>query len=189
MKSIVVMGVDPGLAHLGYALVRLSPEGNSLVEDENGPVIGLIETSKSARKKGVRDSDDNTRRARELYVPLKRIVQKHDVRCFCTEAMSYPRSSTASHKMGISWGIIVAISSDGNIPITQASPSDIKKTVCGVGTASKEEVQRALSERYGVPVDTFTKTRREHPFDALGAVEACLDSEILIMVRDLWSED
>jgi crossover junction endodeoxyribonuclease RuvC len=187
MKEIVVMGVDPGLAHLGYALVELNSSTHSVIREGGKPLIGLIETSMSDKKRGVKVSDDNTRRAREVYAPLLRVIQKNQVKVICAEAMSFPRSSSASHKMGISWGIIVALSCQFALPITQATPTEIKKAVCGSGKASKQDVQDALSTRYDIPLTMFTKTQREHPFDALGAVEACLDSEVIQLARSLIS--
>lgn len=187
MKSIVVMGVDPGLANLGYALVELSTSKIGVLRVEDKPILGFIGTELSDKKRGVRVSDDNTRRARELYEPLASLIKAHDVKVICAEAMSYPRSSSASHKMGISWGIIVGLSCQFTLPITQASPTEIKKMVCGNGSASKEDIQKTLATQHDLDLDLFAKTKREHPFDALGAVHASLDTEIIYLARSLIS--
>lgn len=173
--SVFILGIDPGLANFGYAVVEFASWGKKLHK------LGLVRTEKSAKKVGVRASDDNTRRAREIFQPTTSLISDYKIKVICAEAMSFPRSSSASHKLGISWGIVVSLSSIFGLPIVQASPQDIKSHLCGNKKASKEDVQLALSEMYGGDADPqqFVKTKREHPFDALGAVEACLDSEVV----------
>lgn len=189
---IRLMGIDPGLAHLGVAVCEFAPIGIRVIREVNSsddaeptPVMYCLETEKSDKKLAVKASDDNTRRARELFVQLEAIVREHEVKAICTEAMSFPRSSSAAHKMGISWGVIVALSCLFDLPIVQASPKQVKQSVCGRADASKEDVQRALSAAYDVPLELFTKTRREHPFDALGAVVSCQDSEVVRTARKM----
>ena len=185
MKPLL-LGIDPGLAHLGYALVEVKSEGFEVVRTLDGVVMDCIETSKSHKKLAVKASDDNTKRARFMFDHLHQIFKEADqIRAICVEAMSYPRNSSASHKMGVSWGLVVALSCLYGVPIVQASPQEIKDVVCGNKQASKDDVQRALSQQFQVPLDTWTKGRREHPFDALGAVLACQDSEVIRMVRNL----
>jgi crossover junction endodeoxyribonuclease RuvC len=174
--TVRLLGIDPGLANFGYAVVEcVSRNDRKLLN------LGLITTAKSDKKKAVRSSDDNTRRAREIFDPISQIVTLHGIKVICAEAMSFPRSSSAAHKLGISWGLVVALSCHHSLPIVQASPQDIKNRLCANKKASKEDVQLALHQLYGADADPdqFTKTKREHPFDALGAVEACLDSEVV----------
>jgi len=177
--SVVLLGIDPGLANFGYAVVEFGSWGKKLVK------LGHIRTEKSDKKKAVRSSDDNTRRAREIFQPLTTLISDFRPNVLCTEAMSFPRSSSASHKLGISWGVVVGLSCIFELPIVQASPQDIKQKVCDNKKASKEDVQLALNAMYGdaADVEQFVKTKREHPFDALGAVEACLDSEVVRLAR------
>ena len=177
--ALYVLGLDPGFASLGYALVALHPVRETILS------MGVIRTSKSTAKQGVLAADDNLRRARELWSLINQ--QLTAVEVICAESMSFPRNSQAAAKVAMSWGVIAALAEQRGLPIVQASPQAIKKSLCGVKSASKEEVQAALTARYGaLPLDPkVPKGEHEHAFDALAAVVCCLDSEVLRMARKL----
>jgi crossover junction endodeoxyribonuclease RuvC len=181
----LVLGLDPGFASIGYAHVLLE------TSSENPVRMGVFETEKSSKKRHVLASDDNVRRAREIAVFLNELLTKGPhgpVRAICAETMSFPRSSSVAAKMAMSWGIISALSSLLDIPILQATPMELKLRVTGSKVADKEAVQRALETRYGkAKLDTLCEGlaggKLEHPYDALGAVVACRDSELLRLAR------
>ncbi len=197
---ISLLGVDPGLAHLGYGIVILErDQAPRIARTRTGePIMGLLATEKSAAKQNVGASDDNLRRARELVPTLMDLIHETPdgvrktfidfegslrIRAICVEAMSYPRSSTVSCKMGMSWGVLACLSEIFALPIVQASPQMIKKAVCGKKDASKPEIQLAVSRLYSIPPDLFNATTREHPYDAVAVVHALLDTEVVRMAR------
>ena len=66
----------------------------------------------------------------------------------------------------------------------QASPQDIKEAVTGSRKASKAEMEATLSGKYPPVLELLEGTpmsRREHPYDALGAIIASLGSEVVKM--------
>lgn len=175
----VVLGVDPGLAHMGLALVGIRPRGESVLG------LAVMETKKSHDKK-TRVSDDNVRRAQELGDELLAIGRRYDIRMIAAEAMSFPEDASAAGKMSMSWGVLALFARIHSVPIEQASPQRIKLAVCGDRKASKEDVQFALVQRYGNHIEELMRGpwgKREHPFDALGAVVAKLDSPIVRQLR------
>lgn len=182
MSSVIALGLDPGFASLGYALVCLLPDGKrELVKNKmGGYVFGVWETEKSDKKRAVKASDDNVRRTRELArLMFSVMAADYDIKVVCAESMSFPRNSSSAQKMGLGWGAIATAIELLNLPIVQSSPQEIKTQVCGKKDASKQEIQEALSKQYGLDLDQFPKTSREHCFDALGAVEAAVDTEFM----------
>lgn len=182
-----VLGLDPGFANIGWAKVLLTDTGEVPFR------MGVFRTEKSAKKLTVFASEDNVRRAREIYIQLRDLAlngEEGPVRAICAETMSFPRNASTAAKMSLCWGVIAAFSAQFNIPVVQASPQQLKKNVAGSKTSDKEEVQAALEVRYGkallhkvcrgVPTSML-----EHPYDALGAVVATLDSELIRMARNL----
>ena len=165
----------------------------------------MIHTEKSAKKREVRASDDNLNRARKIHEALRELLTRHKIGVICAETMSFPRNAGAAAKVAMCWGVIASLTQETGIPIVQASPQEIKKVLCGVASASKEDVQAALQERYpgkgSVSQPTsfpgacdrplsdilanngVKKSDLEHPYDALAAIIACLDSEIMRMAR------
>ncbi len=185
-----LLGIDGGFSKMGWAAV--------LVQDGFPQLhsCGVFETKKSAKKKGVLASSDNVRRGRELwtmledgYQPLEAYghfgaVHFDQARCICVEAQSWPRNASSSAKMGIAWGILIAFSELHQIPMVEASPQQIKTACTGKASASKKEVQQGIAKRVGFEnlpelLDKMPRTKREHAADAVGAVIACLGSDVV----------
>lgn len=178
--GIKILGLDPGFASVGWAVVEL--DGN--VERLIG--LGVLRTKKSARKQNVLAAADNFRRARELGRELGRLVHEHRIDVVCAEAMSFPRSSSVAAKMAMCWGVLAQLCEALALPLVQASPKDIKRAVSGSAAASKDDVQAALSLRFPDAVGLVAglpSGLHEHAFDAGGAVVACLSSDVVIAAR------
>lgn len=180
--GVYVFGIDPGFASIGYSIVQLFTDNEEVIE------AGVIRTKKSAEKRNVLASDDNVRRAREIYTELAALILDRNWRiaAICAESMSYPRNSSAAAKMAMCWGLLAAISQQHNIPVVQASPQEVKKAVCRSGSASKEEVEAALRTRYqalDAKVSSVPASLHEHCFDSIASVVACLNSDVVRMAR------
>jgi len=179
----LVLGIDPGFAFVGYALVDLLPEGESLVR------VGVLTTKKSLAKRAVYASDDNFNRSREIYRGLADLVSARGrVMAICVESMSFPRNASAAAKVAMSWGILASFSESLGIPLVQVSPQVVKKHACDNRSASKKEVFDAMCARYKdfKPMCTAMKIpagQLEHPTDALATVVAALDGDVLRLAR------
>lgn len=184
-EGVAVLGCDPGFANCGVALVQL------LSDREVVRALDVIRTAKDSAKRRTYAADDNLRRARELHRALDGLVVTHNVRAIAAESMSFPRNATNSAKMSLCWGVLASIAEARRLPIVQASPQAIKRAVTGSTTASKDEVEFALLKRFGNDAEelfTGPDGLREHAFDALGAVVACLDSDVLRALRPRAAE-
>lgn len=178
--DVYVLGLDPGFASTGWALLQLHPGGETLID------AGVVRTKPSAKKRSVLASEDNVRRGREITCVLAPLVKQ--VAVVCAESMSYPRSSSAAAKMAMCWGIAIALTEAHDCPIVQASPQQVKKALCGNMSASKEDIQAVIHGRYpalalklraaGVPEGEW-----EHPFDAAAAVVTAFGSELVRGLR------
>lgn len=189
MSDLYVLGLDPGFASVGYAVVRITRDSEQPVK------LGIIRTEKSSGKRNVRASDDNLERAKEIAAELQAIVRQYDVKLICAETMSYPRNAAAAAKMAMCWGVLAALAHQHSIPVAQATPQEVKKALCHKKDASKEEVQEAVRRVFtgffseevkpGVPLplSNIPKSLWEHPCDALATVVACRESEVLLLVR------
>jgi Holliday junction resolvasome RuvABC endonuclease subunit len=191
-----VLGLDPGFANMGVALVRLEPDALTLVRLAN------IQTEKAAAKRGTFASDDSLYRGKLIAGELRKLVRLHvngprpgepdapvgKLVAVCAESMSFPRNAGNSQKMGIAWGIIAALVQDWDVPVVQCSPQSLKKRLTDSKTASKEDIQAAMVKRFGdVAMTTglrgIPQGQYEHPCDALGAIVACEQSPELTLAR------
>jgi Holliday junction resolvasome RuvABC endonuclease subunit len=188
-----VLGWDGGFEKIGLALVDVDTSVR-LVR------LGYIETEKSDKKKSILDAHDNVRRLREICDALVLFAghpSETGVQLICAERFSAPRNASVAAKMALSWGALIMyaqLAKPSSLTILQAGPEDLKRAVTGKGTASKADVQAALEARFPSVRDELlrvipnARTKWEHPCDALGAVVACLDSDVLRMARTLAAQ-
>jgi len=181
MKS-VLLGIDPGFASVGIALVELGVDSDHVV------ALKVLRTEKSSAKRSVLSSEDNVRRAREISWEIRLLLTNptYQVVGICAESMSFPRNASAAAKMAMTWGVLAALS--GDIPIFQCSPQELKLKVAGSKIATKEDIQAALVRKFGAEIMSLVKVpkgQHEHLFDALGAIVACSDSDQIKMVRQM----
>lgn len=190
MPTLVVLGVDPGFSNFGYALLRPKKGSPGEKKRRNSPLevfkLGVFRTKKAHKKERVLATLDNVVRARELASRLEDLVDSVEpagrVALICAEAMSFPRSSSVAAKMAMSWGILVSLAERRDITLLQISPKELKRRATGYALADKETVQRAMSKRFGnlearLLRRGVTRSFHEHPFDAVAAAVACLDSD------------
>lgn len=173
-----LLGIDPGFASIGWAVVESTDDGSTL------DVIsaGVVRSKKAKPKQRVLAADDNFRRAREIGRALGRIMLEHRVDAVCAEAMSFPRSSSVAAKMAMCWGVLAQLCETLGLPLVQTSPQKLKRAVTGNASASKDDVAAALYIRLpnalgalvGIPASIH-----EHAMDAFGAIIACLDSDVV----------
>jgi crossover junction endodeoxyribonuclease RuvC len=180
-SDVYVLGVDPGFASFGWCIVQLLPQGEEVMK------VDVIRTEKSSKKKNVKASDDDFHRSQEIAKVLHEVVQKWKPGAVAAEAMSFTRNASSAAKVARVWGVLADLCFVHNLPMTQASPQEIKKVLCGDKAATKEQVQQALETRYQHYFLAFTqavpKGQWEHGFDAAGAVVACLQTDVLKMAR------
>lgn len=167
---MIFLGIDPGLAHLGWACVQLLPaKSGELMPTMNLVGMGVIETTKWKRPKAPRQkkgqpkvklpkvikpsaSEDNVRRAHEVGAFLSEVVRKpyavgggvDRVGALAIEAMSYPRNASAASKLMMSWGVLSEVVRTLNLPMVQMSPQKMKSVLTGTIKAEKEDVERAV---------------------------------------------
>ncbi len=182
-SSAFLLGLDPGFANMGWAVIEIASWGEKLIE------TGVLRTEKSDKKRQVLASDDNLRRGREVAETLMGVLKRHHISAICAESMSFPRNAGAAAKMAMCWGVVATLSAQSNLPVVQASPQEIKKCLCGKKDASKEEVEEAVKRRYGqtdAMLADVAASYREHAYDAMAAVVTALErSEVIRAVRSL----
>jgi Holliday junction resolvasome RuvABC endonuclease subunit len=169
---LVVMGVDPGLAKIGVAILQ-QPKGGA-VELAH---LELIETKKETDKtlrKVMRVADEDQRRYREVWNQLLTIIHHKVVvppSVMGIESYTlYPgQLGGNSWKTGIMFGVISGLGYAQNMLVMPFRPGDLKKHFTGKKSASKGQVARSLFEKVvGLEqgIQKFAKGKQEHITDA-----------------------
>jgi Holliday junction resolvasome RuvABC endonuclease subunit len=189
-----VLGIDPGFASIGLAVVKVTAGNLAPVR------LDVLTTKKSTSKKNILASDDNMRRVRDISLGICLLLEEFSVQAICMESLSFPRNASSAAKVAMSVGAIGAISASLNIPVLQASPAEIKKAVGAEkmvsGKSPKERAQARLSSKVKVQesilkmfpeasLSGIPRSLHEHAVDALASVVACSTSELFGLMRRL----
>jgi Holliday junction resolvasome RuvABC endonuclease subunit len=181
----IVLGMDPGFASFGVAVVEI-------FRDREVPrLLTVCRTKPSAKKQNIRQADDNVRRVREFAAFVDDLVRVWQPRAFMVEYLEgFSQHASTFFKMGLTLGLVSALAEAYKLPMLVVGPQPLKTKVTGSAEASKAEIRVALNRRYGASLlEGFLQTEKvpggqwEHPYDALGAVVACLDSEMGRVLR------
>ena len=123
-----IIGLDPGLARLGYGIIEIEKKKKVLLD------CGVIETSKKKKEED---------RLYEIFNDLNELINQWRPDLAAVEKFFFYKSSTTISVVQAR-GVIMMVLASKNIPISEYSPAHIKLTIAGTGKASKKEVLEAV---------------------------------------------
>lgn len=119
------IGIDPGTARLGYAVV----------ESERGTlrllVCGVVTTPKGL---------EMPRRLSSIYDDLREIVREHQPTSMAVEELFFSKNVTTAVSVGQARGIALLVAAQAGLTVHEYKPMLVKQAVHGYGLASKEQV-------------------------------------------------
>jgi len=151
---LVVLGIDPGYALMGWGVVESEGSRMRLV------AYGCIET-----KAGV--PMQNRLRTLQLGVRDLLAIYKPDDVAF--EELFFYHNVTTAIAVGSGRGVALLGVQQQGIPIYEFTPMEIKQSVCGNGHADKKQVQQMIRVLLGLK----SEPKPDDAADAL-AVAMCL---------------
>jgi crossover junction endodeoxyribonuclease RuvC len=123
---MLVLGIDPGTATTGYALVRESSRGEELVD------YGVILTPAGLEQE---------KRLVMLYDRLREIILLHHPDVGAVEKLFFRRNVTTAISVGQARGVILLAMAQSYMPVAEYTPMEVKQAVSGYGGADKKQVQ------------------------------------------------
>jgi len=131
---MIVLGIDPGLATIGYGVVDFGPEWRAL---SYGCVKTGAETPTEVRLK-------------EIFERIQEIIKDHAPECLVIERQFFNRNITNAIAVGKASGVIALSAAMNRIPVIEVTPLEVKDALCGYGRAKKPEVGMMVKEMLGV---------------------------------------
>jgi crossover junction endodeoxyribonuclease RuvC len=124
-----IIGLDPGLRITGWGIIEI--EGNQLHYIAHGTA-----TSNNANPLAQRLDQiyNGLRQALDLYQPHEAAVEETFVNT----------NSVSTLKLGMARGVVMVTPAQKGLPVYEYSANHIKKSVVGVGHASKEQVMHMV---------------------------------------------
>lgn len=119
-----VLGIDPGLRNLGWGVIDV--DGSRLSHVANGTLHSL--------------GDDMPRRLLSLFRQLGAILEQYAPNTSAVEQTFVNKDGAGTLKLGQARGIAVLAPAQYGIDVGEYAPNKVKKTVVGVGHATKDQI-------------------------------------------------
>jgi crossover junction endodeoxyribonuclease RuvC len=124
-----VLGIDPGTATTGYAIVDEIEGRLQLV------AIGVITTPAKTPL---------PLRLQQIYQELEEIVEQHEPDASAVEELFFSRNARTAMSVGHARGVTLLALADADLPIVEYTPMQIKQAATGYGNAGKQQVQEMV---------------------------------------------
>ncbi|MDP9297750.1 MAG: crossover junction endodeoxyribonuclease RuvC [Actinomycetota bacterium] len=130
-----VLGIDPGLARLGLAVVA-----------RRGRARQLVWTDVARTPAGM----DESRRLMILVEAVRRAIAEHRPDAVAVERVAFNRNVVSAMAVARITGALMVTAAEAGLPIEEYSPTEVKNSVTGVGNADKRQVRDALVRVHGL---------------------------------------
>ena len=126
----LVLGIDPGTATIGFALVRDLPDGGCEAVD-----YGAITTPKT---------DTAADRLVQIYEQIKALIARYHPDSASVEKLFFSRNITTAIAVGQARGVVMLALAQAGLEIGEYTPNEVKQAVTGYGAADKRQVQEMV---------------------------------------------
>ena len=124
-----ILGIDPGMAIVGYSL--LEKEGENLMLLNSGSIQTPKEKKESAR-------------LLEIYNDMTALVQKFKPDVAAVEKLFFFKNQKTIIPVAEARGVILTVLEKYNIPTFSYTPMEVKQVLTGYGRADKKEVEQMV---------------------------------------------
>lgn len=162
----LVLGIDPGLAVMGYGLI------SHFQSDINVLDYGAFSTN-------ARSSLPD--RYRYLFESIQALIARHAPSVVAIEQPFVAVNVRSAMMIGEARALAVLAAAQAGLPVHQYSPAEIKESVCGYGRAAKDQVQEMVRLQLKLPASP-------EPQDAADALATALCHIIRCRLKSLLQE-
>lgn len=131
-----VLGIDPGTATTGYAVVEENEGRLQLV------TLGVITTPSKTPLPS---------RLQQIYSDLSGIIETYSPDASAVEELFFSRNARTAMSVGHARGVTLLALVEADLPIAEYTPMQIKQAVTGYGNAGKHQVQEMVRMLLNLP--------------------------------------
>ncbi|MGH2754116.1 MAG: crossover junction endodeoxyribonuclease RuvC [Actinomycetota bacterium] len=130
-----VLGIDPGLATMGYGVVEPAGKGFRPLS------LGVIRTDPSGSQ---------AQRLAHIRRDLLDIVQTYAPDVVAIERLFFNSNVKTAMSVGQASGVALATAAEVGLEVYDYTPPEVKQSVVGVGNAPKRQVQTMVASLLGL---------------------------------------
>lgn len=123
-----ILGIDPGLCHTGWGVIDI--KGNMLT-----PVAHGVISSKA---------DEMAMRLNEIFKGISDVIGMYSPDEAAVEEVFLNKNPGSTLKLGMARGVALLAPAHFGLPVGEYSANKVKKSVVGVGHATKEQVSHMV---------------------------------------------
>jgi crossover junction endodeoxyribonuclease RuvC len=145
---VIVLGIDPGTAAMGYGIVERT--NGRLREVDHGVLTTSADTSMPERLLAI-------------HALVDELLALHQPDMIGVERLFFSRNVQTALAVGQARGVVLLAAAQHGTPVFEATPNEVKSAVAGYGAADKQQVQRMVQLVLGM-------TELPRPDDAADAL-------------------
>lgn len=157
-----ILGIDPGMAIVGYGLIDFHPDDGGKIELLSS---GSIQTDKNL---------DDSKRLLEIYNDLSKIVEEYKPDCASVEKLFFFKNQKTVIPVAEARGVILTVLEKYGIPAYSYTPMEVKQVLTGYGRAEKKEVEQMVK----IALDTDALPKLDDTVDAI-AIAICHSRNVM----------
>lgn len=127
--SLIILGIDPGLATVGYGVIRREDAALSAID------FGTIETRPDAPLPDRLD---------RLYRGMKQLITLFHPDMIAFEELFFYNNITTAITVSHARGVLLLAAQQAGLPLYEYTPMQIKSAAAGYGHAKKPQVQQMV---------------------------------------------
>lgn len=152
------MGVDPGMANVGYGIVKKIKRSSRSFKCLG---YGLIKTAPSSPP---------AERLKKINNELSKLIKEYQPNALAVEKLYFFRNLKTAIPVSQATGVILLTAAKNKIPAFQFTPLEAKLAVTGFGWTEKEVLQKKVKKVLGLK----EKLKSDDVADALAIALTCL---------------
>lgn len=129
MKSMIILGIDPGTARIGYALLKKENIDNVSVVD-----YGCLEIL----------NETQTNRLKHISDFISGLISKYHPEILSIERLFFTQNAKTALSVAEARGVIINTAASLNLEVLEFTPLEVKLAVTGYGKAQKREIQKII---------------------------------------------
>ncbi len=133
---MIVLGIDPGTAALGYGIIERT--GGRLRAIDYGCTTTSPDTPLPER-------------LLHIHEAVVELIATHQPDLVAVERLFFSRNAQSAFGVGQARGVVLLAAAAAGIPVREATPNEIKMGVTGYGNADKGQVARMVAVILGLP--------------------------------------
>lgn len=130
-----ILGIDPGTATTGFAVIEKTPTGLAVLD------YGVITTPPRLTL---------PERLLELSADLQEILATYQPDLAAVESLFFFKNQTTVFPVAQARGVIIYTIARERIPIVELTPLQVKQSITGYGQADKKQVQKMVKQIFAL---------------------------------------